>query len=846
MPYSSAIRAIRVLFGCLLCYVPLNAQVIFSSFSTSYTQNFNTLRSTSGTSSTLPTGWKILETGSGVNSSYTANNGSSATGDTYSYGTSNNTDRALGALLSNSINSTIGVQIKNNSGTAAGGIQINYTGEFWRCGTANRTDRLDFQYSLNASSLSTGTWTDFNLLDFQAPASATTGAKDGNLAANRQLLAAAISGISIPNGGTLWLRWTDFNASGSDDGLAIDDVTLKLLNADNTAPAVISTNPVTGSTNLNINPTIILTFSESVVKGPGNLLIKKYSDGSLLQTIPATSASISVTGSTVSIALSALPYATNCYAELSAGFVNDLAGNPVQPITGSAWLSFTTVNPPPASWNTSSNRLDFGYVQAGTASISQSLTITAANLYNPLQFAASDAFSFSKDNISFSNPISLSTAELTNPVNLFVRFTAAVPNQNYELLLSITDGITTTTPVTLTGNSQTPVSTDTLKVVNWNIEWFGGSLGPADDNLQEQNVLTVMKNINADLYALAEVVSVPRLQNIVANMPGYNFIVSDFCSNGSTVSSCASAQKLAFVYRTSKINKLREYGVLRTGGSPNAYYNWSSGRFPFLMEADVTLNNATQPFEFIVLHAKANTADYVTSYNRRMAGAAELLDTLNIQYPASNILVMGDFNDDLDKTITTKVAPDTTTSWISFKNAVSTFRLPTLPLSWAGLKSTVSYNDIIDHVIYSNEVDDKYIAGSAKILRQEVESWIPAYGTTTTDHYPILSCYTWNGTAARIARSRPVQKPNSIQEISSKIQIAGTRNRLQLSYNATIAGITSVQLFDLQGRLLHTSTHSSINGHNSIAIQPGLQESGIIVVRVQSATQKWQQAVFIQ
>ncbi len=48
-----------------------------------------------------------------------------------------------------------------------------------------RTDRLDFQYSVNATSLATGTWTDENELDFTAPNMYRRGAKDGNLAANR-------------------------------------------------------------------------------------------------------------------------------------------------------------------------------------------------------------------------------------------------------------------------------------------------------------------------------------------------------------------------------------------------------------------------------------------------------------------------------------------------------------------------------------------------------------------------------------------------------------------------------------------------------------------------------------
>ena len=50
--------------------------------------------------------------------------------------------------------------------TAITSLDVAYTGEQWRLGTAGRPDRLDFQYSLDATSLTTGTWTDVDALDY--------------------------------------------------------------------------------------------------------------------------------------------------------------------------------------------------------------------------------------------------------------------------------------------------------------------------------------------------------------------------------------------------------------------------------------------------------------------------------------------------------------------------------------------------------------------------------------------------------------------------------------------------------------------------------------------------------
>ena len=62
-----------------------------------------------------------------------------------------------------------------------------------------------------------------------------------------------------------------------------------------------------------------------------------------------------------------------------------------------------------------------------------------------------------------------------------------------------------------------------------------------------------------------------------------------------------------------------------------------------------------------------------------------------------------------------------------------------LPLSLAGQKSTVSHNDAIDHVTISKSMNRLYVPRSVKILNNEAESWIPNYGSTTSDHYPVLS-----------------------------------------------------------------------------------------------------------
>src|SRR3954465_3191761 len=197
------------------------------------TENFDTLGNTanSTTNTALPTGWYITETGGGArdNEQYGGDPGSSTTGDIYSYGAAASTERALGELRSGTLIPLFGAKFTNNTGAAITSLDISYTGEQWRFGGVHSTvaDRLDFQYSVNATDLSTGTYLDANALDFNPPVTAgTAGALDGNAAANRTAISSTITGLSIPNGATFFIRFNDVDATGADDGLAVDDFSI--------------------------------------------------------------------------------------------------------------------------------------------------------------------------------------------------------------------------------------------------------------------------------------------------------------------------------------------------------------------------------------------------------------------------------------------------------------------------------------------------------------------------------------------------------------------------------------------------------------------------------------------
>lgn len=407
---------------------------------------------------------------------------------------------------------------------------------------------------------------------------------------------------------------------------------------------------------------------------------------------------------------------------------------------------------PPPSLTVGTNDLQFPYAAAGTTA-DKTFTFTGNDIVSDVTLNATGAFTLSKDGLTFSSSLLYTVAEANNIIKtVYVRFAPTQNNQSFTGNIAVATG-SLNASINLTGTSIDPVTT--LEVVNWNIEWFGStSNGPTNDNQQEQNVKNILMNIGADVYAVSEIVSEQRLANVVSQMPGYAYVISNFGSHTNTsanpASALAEAQKMAFIYKTSVLSNVTTTALLSQGINSaadltNPAYNyWSSGRFPYMLTADATLNCVTKKVHFVLVHAKANTSPVNVSYDRRKKGADTLHYTLQQNYANEHVIILGDFNDDLDQSIT---AGFTTTSWNKFTTDAANFDPITLPLSLAGKKSTVSFNDVIDHVVVSNDMQPYYMPSTAGILT-DVTSLVSNYGSTTSDHYPVFTRYIFRNTTA--------------------------------------------------------------------------------------------------
>lgn len=298
----------------------------------------------------------------------------------------------------------------------------------------------------------------------------------------------------------------------------------------------------------------------------------------------------------------------------------------------------------------------------------------------------------------------------------------------------------------LAPRSSAQSSATTLDIVSWNLEFFGApyNSGPDDKDLQEANAKKIMRHFDADIYGLVEIVDTTHLRKLRDSLgTNFEYIIAPYSTDGAIgTNGWRQSQKLAFLYKKSVFSNISTRGMMLN--SPTAVTNWASGRVPFLMKADATINGTTKTLHFIVIHGKAGST--ATDYNKRLAGAQELKDTLDAHFSTATTFIIGDYNDALNTSIYTGATVSSYTSIVADSTDSDHYKSVTLPLGVAGQTTMINFPNVIDNHVISNEAKAFYIPSSAQV-RTDVTTIVPDYVTAhnTSDHYPVFSKYNLNG-----------------------------------------------------------------------------------------------------
>lgn len=393
----------------------------------------------------------------------------------------------------------------------------------------------------------------------------------------------------------------------------------------------------------------------------------------------------------------------------------------------------------------------------------KSYTLKGNNVTGNINVNAPANFEVSKDNNTFSNSISFTASEANAQATIFVRFNLATPSTNtFTGVISHSSSGISTKEVLVTGTDKSL----TFDVVTWNLEWFsitadqngvgvgpGAGSGPRTPSqvaLQRANVANVIKTIDADLYAFQEVGNESaNFDGLVTDLgPGWAGIrsLTPVVPSSSYGTEGDKVQRLAIIYKTSVVNPVSTRALLSTvntaslSGYPSTNDRfWASGRFPFLITANVTLGGITKQIDFVNIHARANggstAADQKNRYDMRRYDVEFLKDSLDARFAARNLIMLGDFNDDVKQTVVA-AAGTTESSYKKYVDDNLNYQVLTLPLSQANAFTFVGSSlSMLDHLVLSNELSNDYLTSSTTI--EDPRNYITNYVNSTSDHLPV-------------------------------------------------------------------------------------------------------------
>jgi PKD repeat protein len=287
----------------------------------------------------------------------------------------------------------------------------------------------------------------------------------------------------------------------------------------------------------------------------------------------------------------------------------------------------------------------------------------------------------------------------------------------------------------------------TLDFATWNLEWFGDTEnGPSDEQLQLENVQTVISGLDMDLWSVQEVTSTTHFNNLLSSLSGYD----GFLANDSSVENGPeyysdydnNELKVGLIYKTDLIS-VNSARVILT-----SYDYEFAGRPPVEVQLTATVDGVSKDIVVILLHAKAGSGS--DDWERRNQASIALKTYMDDNWPTTTSMVIGDFNDDVDESITNKPMDS---PYKNFADDTVEYIFPTEKLSNEGVSSTVYYSDMIDHHLNTNELNASYVDGTVQVF--PANDYIADYDQTTSDHYPVLSNYSLSGDDGGDTNSAP-------------------------------------------------------------------------------------------
>ncbi|WP_197092751.1 endonuclease [Labilibaculum euxinus] len=385
--------------------------------------------------------------------------------------------------------------------------------------------------------------------------------------------------------------------------------------------------------------------------------------------------------------------------------------------------------------------LEFPFTEVGAVSEPMLYELNFDKIEGDISIQASDNYEISLDGSTYESKLSIDQTEVS-PVLITVRFapktavingSAGTITHKAKAAESLVVAVSSLASTEI-ADASTLGRDKTLDIVSWNVEWFGSPTMSKHASSFDEQLTAVSEKIidlDADIYAIQELVSdnvngdflqplVEKL-NVLAGEDLYAASMgARYSHDDSAPSTDYPAQRICYIYNQTTVSNLGDFSMFSDlypdtstasidGYTGDASSFWASGRLPYLFEAEVFIDGMKENIKLVNIHAKCCQ----DSHSRKLADAKFLMNELNTNYSNDNLVILGDYNDYLEGSMTSG-ASSPYASWFETKDYFD---------------HVITSSTNIDHITISNELYDEYQVLTNNTSEENV---------SISDHHPIL------------------------------------------------------------------------------------------------------------
>jgi len=254
-----------------------------------------------------------------------------------------------------------------------------------------------------------------------------------------------------------------------------------------------------------------------------------------------------------------------------------------------------------------------------------------------------------------------------------------------------------------------------LDIATWNIEWF-----PKNDQTTVDYVSDIINHLNLDILAIQEVDDTVMFDQMLDDLPLYSGYYESSWFAG-----------LAYIYNTESIEINDIYEIYTTSSYWNAF-----PRSPMVMD----INFMGENYFIINNHFKCcgdgmfDTDDTSDEENRRYTAINLLKEYIDVNLPESNVIVLGDLNDDIAEAPPHNV-------FQNILNDSTNYRFADLEIAMGNSSewSFPNWPSHLDHILITDELFNGFNGLEVQTIKidEYLDGGWSEYDQNISDHRPV-------------------------------------------------------------------------------------------------------------